>query len=453
MIPLTLTLLKADSTTLRQSIIISLFIIFLCVISAFFSACETAFSTTNAIRIRRLADDNVKGARKALHIIEHYDKTLSTILVGNNLVNIANTTICAYLFSILIINPTISNIVNTVVMTTIVLIFGEILPKSMVKINSEKYALRFSGIMYFLNKAMLPITYIFHKIQKLLLKNVKENSAPTVTEDDLEGIIDTMEEEGVLNSSDADLFMGVIEINEKTVYDIMTPRVDVVAIDINDSVENISKKFLEHGYSRLPIYENDKDHMIGILNYKDYSHALLSNKQINLKELMLPPTYVAENMKVKDFIKLLQKEKKHMAIVLDEHGGTSGIVTMEDALEEMVGEIYDEHDESEKVNSITQIAENSYIMDADVELTDLFEILEIENLPETEYNTVGGYLYELAENLPYENQVIVITLLDEQPNSEGEYFIRKVRLTFTLTEVENNRIRKVKLQTQTLNEE
>ncbi len=450
MIPLTQQYLLSINLSLQTMAYLLLGIIILLLFSAFFSASETAFSTTNSIRMRKLADENVKGARKALNIIENYDKTLSTILVGNNLVNIANTTICAYLFSVLIANPTLSNITNTVVMTIIILIFGEILPKSFVKINPEKNALRFAGFMYFLIRFLTPVTFLFHKAQQAMMKKVREEEVPTVTEDDLEGIIDTMEEEGVLNSADADLFMGVLEINEKTVYDIMTPRVDVVAVSIDDAPAVINQIFVDNGYSRLPIYENDKDHMIGILNYKDYFKAYLAGEAIDLKTLMTHATYVAENMKVKELIRIMQKEKRHLAIVLDEHGGTSGIVTMEDALEEMVGEIYDEHDQSETVKSIKKLQENTYEIDAEVQLADLFEELEIEHMPDTEYTSVGGYLYELAENLPLLNQVIQTTVLDEQPNDEGEYEVKRVKLTFTLKEVENNRIRKVVLNTETL---
>lgn len=445
-------MLLATSIGWQQSLFMIATIIILIIISSFFSSAETAFSTTNAIRMRKLADDNVKGARKALNIIENYDKTLSTILVGNNLVNIANTTICAYLFGMLIVNPTLANLLNTVIMTVIILIFGEILPKSLAKANPEKFALRFSSVMYLLVRAMYPITYVFYKMQLRMLKRV-DTSSPTLTEDDLEGIIDTMEEEGVLNSADADLFMGVIDINEKTVYDIMTPRVDMVAVSVLDTQEAVNKAFLENGYSRLPVYAKDKDHMIGILNYKDYFNALLleNNVKIDLKKLVSSATYVAENMKVKELIRVMQREKRHMAIVADEHGGTSGLVTMEDALEEMVGEIYDEHDMEEEEQVIKKLEDGKYEVDADVELEDLFEELEIEHLPDTEYSSVGGYLYELAENLPTLNQVIVVNVLDDQlDETTGEYFIKHVRLSFKLIDVQHNRIRKVLLTTETL---
>jgi Mg2+/Co2+ transporter CorB len=223
------------------------FVVILLILSAFFAASEMAFSTVNQIRMRKLADDNVRGARRALQIIENYDRTISTILVGNNLVNIASTTICAYLFSLVFINPTLANVLNTVIMTIIILIFGEITPKSWAKLNPETIALRFAKPMYFTLKIMYPIVFPFILIQNLFLKRAKNknNASPIVAEDELESIIDTMEEEGILKSDDADLFMGVLEINEKTVYDVMTPRVDVVAINVDDTPEKINQTFLE----------------------------------------------------------------------------------------------------------------------------------------------------------------------------------------------------------------
>ena len=215
--------------------------------SAFFSGSEMAFTTVNQIRLKNLADNKVKGARKAIYITEHYDKTLSTILIGNNLVNIALTTICAYVFSMLFVDPTIANVLNTAIMTIIILIFGEILPKTIIKVDPQKFALRFSGVMYVIIKVLTPISWIFLKIQKAATrrsKNVIEDE-PSVTEDELESIIDTMEEEGVIDHNNADIMQGVLELPSRTAYDIMTPRVDVSAINYTDSVKNIQDLFME----------------------------------------------------------------------------------------------------------------------------------------------------------------------------------------------------------------
>lgn len=419
-------------------------VIVLLLFSAFFSSAETAFSRANLIRMKNYADEKKKGARRAVYICENFDKTLSTILVGNNLVNIASTTICAYLFSKFIINPTISNLLNTVVMTIIILIFGEILPKSLAKNNPEGFALKISGFLFFLMKVLTPITFLFGLMQKAANKKSKSDINPTVTEDELESIIDTMTEEGVIDSEDADILQGALDLSSRTVYDIMTPRVDIIAIDVEDSLDNIKNIFIEHQFSRMPIYENDKDNIIGILNQKDFMIKVLKNEKIDIRSTMSEPTFVTETMKVDDLIRMMQKEKKHLAIVLDEYGGTSGIVSMEDALEEVVGEIYDEHDEAAS-EPIKKLSETEYIVDPDVSIEDLYEVLEIEHLPETSYSSVGGMLYELSESVLETNQEFKITAIDDILNEHNDYVQTITNLTFKITKMEDRRITEVKL--------
>jgi len=419
--------------------------IFLLLCSAFFSASETAFTTVNQIRLKSFADSKVKGARKAIYITEHYDKTLSTILIGNNLVNIAVTTICAYIFSTLISDPSLANVLNTVVMTIIVLIFGEILPKTMAKADPMKFALTFSGLLFVLMKVLTPISAVFLKMQGLATKKNKsaETHAPSVTEDELESIIDTMEEEGVIDKDNAEIIQGVLEIQSRTAYDIMTPRVDVSAIKYTDSVKTIQDKFIDTMYSRLPVYDETIDKIIGVLNQKDFFKAMLSGQKIYIKKIMSEPLFINENMKVDDIIRTMQSSKKHMAIVLDEHGGTSGIVCMEDAIEEMVGEIYDEHDGTEDQKEFCDKKnENEYVVDPDMDLKDLFEMLEIEHLPETDYTSVGGFLFELTEELPVEGKVVVFKTVDERV-IDGIYESILVEVHFTLSKVEDNRIKEI----------
>ena len=224
-------------------------IIVLIALSAFFSASETAYSTSSLIRIRNLADENKKGARRALIICENYDRMLSTILVGNNLVNIANTTISAYVFGMLITNPTIANLLNTIVMTLLILIFGEILPKSIAKSRPEKCALQFAGMMNVVSIILWPVAIIFTKMQQAFIKKKGKGEVdPTITEDELETIIDTMEEEGVINSEDATLIQGVLDLGETTAYDIMTPRVDVSAVNVEEDIEVIKQMFVDTNY-------------------------------------------------------------------------------------------------------------------------------------------------------------------------------------------------------------
>ncbi len=411
--------------------------------SAYFSASEMAFTTVNQIRLKSLADNKVRGARKAIYITEHYDKTLSTILVGNNLVNIAVTTICAYVFSVLIADPTLSNILNTAIMTIIILIFGEILPKSLVKVEPMNFALRTSGILYAIMKVLTPITWVFLKMQLVATRKVKDTKTdPTVTEGELESIIDTMEEEGVLDKSNAEIMQGVLDLEDRTAYDIMTPRVDVSAIKYTDSVKTIQDKFMETMFSRLPVYEDSIDKIIGVLNQKDFFKAMLSGEKVLVKKVMSEPLFINENMKADDVIRTMQKAKKHMAIVLDEHGGTSGIVCMEDAIEEVVGEIYDEHDEVEPDDILNKKSDKEFVVDSEMELQDLFEMLEIEHLPESDYTSVGGFLFGLSEELPVQGKLIAYKTIDERVVG-GNYVSVPVELNFILSKVEDNRIKEV----------
>ena len=271
--------------------------------SAYFSASELAFTTVNQIRLKNLADNKVRGARKAIYITEHYNKALSTILIGNNLVNIAVTTICAYIFSTLFSNPTVANVLNTVIMTLIILIFGEIMPKTIAKVDPQKFALRTSGIMYVLMKILTPLSFLFQNIQNVATKKAKNDAdeEPTVTEGELESIIDTMEEEGVIDHDNANIMQGVLELPSRTAYDIMTPRVDVSAINYTESVKNIQDVFMDTMFSRLPVYDETIDKVIGVLNQKDFFKAMLSGEKIYVKKIMTEPLFINENMKVDDY--------------------------------------------------------------------------------------------------------------------------------------------------------
>lgn len=439
--PLSNLLLMSDTGV---NIILSLAIVVLIVMSSFFSSSETAYSSVNTIRMKSLADDNVKGARKAVYICENYKKTLATILVGNNLVNIACTTICAFLFGRAIVNPTVANIVNTVVMTIVILIFGEILPKSLAKHSSEKTALAFAGIMYYLVKIMTPITWFFIKLQNAIVRD-KENPEPTVTEDELEDIINTMEDEGVIDSEDADLIQGVLDLNERCAYDIMTPRVDVTAISIDEDVDKIKNIFIDTQYSRLPVFVDSIDNIVGVLSQKDFFAAILLKHKISVKNLMSEPLFMSEKLKVDDIIRQMQATKKHLAIVIDEYGGTSGIVTMENAIEEIVGDIYDEHDEVEVNDSIKKVSDNTYVVGGEVEIEELFEHLGIEHMPESDYSDVAGLIYERCEDLPVENEEIKMEISDDVLQEDGEYATREVELTFKILGVEDNRVTKVQV--------
>lgn len=427
-------------------------IVVLLLLSAFFSASETALTSMNLIRIRTMAENKVKGARKALYIAEHYDRCLTTILVGNNIVNILSTTLCAFLFSqFLASNPALMNVLNTVVMTIVILITGEILPKALAKANPEKFAVKVAGPIYVLMKAIYPIVICFYGLQKLVTR--KKDVSNNVTVDELESIIDTMEEEGVLQKDEADMIQGTFKIKEATAHDIMTHRVDVVFLNIDATTEEIEKVFIEHQYSRIPVYKGNTDNVVGLLNIKEFFNAKMAGKNIKLQELMKKPLFTAENTNVDTLIKDMQKAKKHLAVVLDENGGVSGIVTMEDCIETIVGEIYDETDQDEKEPALEQIGDDEYEIDAEISVEELFDRLEIEKMPENPYQTVNSFIFDLSEEIPEEKKVYEHFTLDEIIDGEGNLTEKKINMIFTITKMQGHRIRKVNLKIKYLNNE
>lgn len=372
----------------------------LLLVSSFFSMSETVFTSVNPIRLKTNIEDGRRGAKKALWIVEHYDRTLTTILVGNNLANIAFTTASLRFFiGLLNDNGVTADVVSTVVITIVVLIFGEILPKSLAKQHADQISLRISGVFYYIIQLFRPLVWVFLKIKNWIIKENGEDKI-SVTGDELETIIDTMEEEGSIDEDEAELLQSVLDLNDKKVYEIMTPRVNMVGIDVDDDdLEDIKKIFFENQFSRVPVFEETRDNVIGILHERDFFTKLVKGQKVNIKKLMREPFFVTESMRVDTLIETLQREKIHIAIVSGEYGGTSGIVTMEDALEELVGEIYDEHDEVDD-EMITAIKENKYGIDADIDLEDLFEELEIGTEPESHYSSLGGWLYEMFEDIP-----------------------------------------------------
>lgn len=436
--------------TLWVDIMMIVIIVVFLVFSAFFSATETALSTSNLIRLKKLAEEKRRGARKAVVMIENYNRTLTCILIGNNLVNIGASTISALIFTTLINDQTLASFASTFVMTMIVITFGEILPKTYAKNDATKIAMRFAPIMWLFYKIFYPLGLIFMGLQKLVTKKEKDE---VVTGDELETIIDTMEDKGIIDEDHADLIQSALTLGEKTVYDIMTPRVDMVAIEVNYSVDEILNEFFESQYSRLPVYEGDKDNIIGILQEKDFLAAVIKKgkAKVDIKSLIQEPIFVTKTTRVDDLIKEMQEAKRHFAIVSDEYGGTSGIVTMEDALEELVGEIYDEFDKDEDDYEINKIGENLYEMSSEVEMEELFEYLDL-GMPNTKYATIGGFVYDLMEGLP--NVGDKATFMTSKIVFEDEKVIDEIyKLTFKITEIENRRVRRLTLLVEEHDEE
>jgi CBS domain containing-hemolysin-like protein len=425
----------------------------LLLLSAFFSMTETAYSSVGRLRMKTLVELKKPGSKKALWIVDNFDRTLTTLLVGNNLANIALATVSVILFKGIFSNiqdpetqDTIITLMNTGVMTIIILIFGEILPKSVAKHNAEKIALWESKIIYLLIKLLTPITYPFLLLNRSVMKRIDSDNRISVTESDLETIIDTMEEEGSIDGEEADMLQKVLDLSEITVEEIMTPRVDMIAVEINDDVKTITETFFKNKFSRLPVYDTNTDNIIGILSERDFYTKLIKEQNINLRRMIRQPLFIPASTKVDALIELLQTQNQHLAIVVDEYGGVDGIVTMEDALEELVGEIYDEHDD---VNEpIIKKDDFTYIINADYDVEDLFEALNLGKPPVSDSTSVGGWLFEMFQDIPEVEEEVEYEVRYNQEYDELSELIKedKAVLVFKILAVTKRRIKSVLLK-------
>lgn len=408
-------------------------LILLLFLSAFFSSAETAFSSVNKIRLKNYVDENRKGSKNALMITEQFDKSLSTILVGNNVVNIGAATISAKLATD-IFGAGTGMIINTVVMTTLVLIFGEILPKSYAKENAETFALKISGVLALLMKLLSPITVIFISLKQAMSKMITANEQfPSVTEEELKVMINISEEEGIIDQKERELVHSALNFNEIVVGEILTPRMDMIAVEVNDAHDEILTMFLAERFSRVPVFEDSTDNIIGILSEREFLANLVQNKNFTVRALLRKPMFVVESLKVSSLLPELQKNKTHMAIVIDEFGGTEGLITMEDILEEIVGEIWDERDE--KFSIMNQIDDETYQISADFSLTEFCQLMIVPH-PKSSYHSLGGWIVERLEKIPivgeeinYHHLTIKVFLMD---GKRIRQFIVKKNLDFRI---------------------
>ncbi len=373
-------------------------IIALVIMSAFFSSTETAYSTANRIKLRSLATNGNKRAKKVLDLAEeNYDKLITTILVGNNIVNITATTLSTIFFAKLITNGT-SELVSTVVMTVSILIFGEITPKLIAKAFPEKMSMAFypiiKGVYYFL--------YVFNLIfsgwKWLLTKTLRIKNEDVVTEDEIMTMVEEAEEDGTIREDETELIRSVIEFDDLEVGDILVPRVNIVAVDVESSMEEIRKVFDDEAYSRIPVYKGSIDTIIGTIHQRDFYSAYLKGKK-GIDGIMQNALYTTEHAKISNLLRQLQKKKIHIAIVLDEYGGTLGMITLEDILEELVGEIWDEHDE--EINYFKQLNQTTYLVDGNAPLSDTFEFFGLDGDDEDfEAYTLSGWAIEKLGEIP-----------------------------------------------------
>lgn len=373
---------------MNDDILISMLILaFLLLLSSFFSATETAFSSSNPIKLKHMINEGHKRAQRTLRLTENFEKLITTILIGNNIVNIASASIATVIFVKYWPNSGVT--IATAVMTTLVLIFGEIAPKSIAKKMPEKFSIAVTPLIIFFSWILYPLSIIFGFIQTLVNKLFKFENESSMTEDELLTYVSEVQLEGGINENEGELIRSVIDFDDLKVEEIFTPRVNVVAISEKDDNKRITQTFRQSGYSRLPVYDTSIDHIIGIINHKDFYNLVLLENQ-PLDTIIKSPVFVTEYMKVSNLLDLLKENKAHMAIVKDEFGGTLGIVTMEDILEELVGDIWDEHDEI--IEQFVEIGDNKYKVKGNADLEDIFEKLEIDEVPD--YATVNGWVLD-----------------------------------------------------------
>lgn len=399
----------------------------LVILSAFFSATETAFSAMNRARMKTLAEDGNKRAALVMALSEKYDSLLSTILVLNNLVNISLSAIATVFFIGLLEKNGAT--VATAVVTVVVLIFGEVTPKSLAKQSPDRFTMVVAPVIRVFMIVLTPVNLFFAGINKLTQKFFRVKEEPPISEDELLTLVDEAEQDGGIEAEESELIRSAIEFNDLKAIDIYTPRVNIVGIEENDGSEEIEKTFRESGYSRLPVYRETVDEIVGVLHEKDFYELLRSGKG-TIGDYLTPPVFITLSSKVGDTLRLLQKNKAHMAVIADEFGGTVGIVTMEDILEELVGEIYDEHDEVDEKIHMESVG--VYKVDCSADLDDLFELFELDPDEDEELesvSTVGGWVMQMAEAIPEEGSVFVYRNLSVRVTSVDPPRVLEVEIT------------------------
>ena len=370
-------------------------IVVLVILSACFSASETAFTSVNRIRIKNMAGEGDKRAQLVLRLVDNYDKLLTTILIGNNIVNIAMTAIATVLF--IDLYGKYGATVATVVITLVVLVFGEISPKSLAKESAEKFALRIAPLMRAFTVVLTPVNFIFTGWKKLLTKIFHMEDTRNFTEDELITIVEEAETEGSIDNEQSELIQNAIEFNDLTAQEVMTPRVDITAVDLEEyKEEEVAELFRKTGYSRMPVYEHDLDNISGIINQKDFHNCIFGTGR-DISDIVKPVVFVAESMKIALLLRKMQQIKTHMAVIVDEYGGTEGIVTMEDIVEELVGEIYDEHD-AVVSQEIIPLQNGSYRVMGSANMSKILDYFGIDE--ELDVVTANGWAAMCLDKIP-----------------------------------------------------
>lgn len=398
-------------------------LVILVAMSAYFSATETAFTSLNRIRLKTKADNGSRRAAKTLALAEEYDRLLSTILIGNNIVNNVATTISAVLF-IKLLGQESGPAVSAIVLTIIILIFGEVTPKSLAKENPERWAMFAFPLLKLLMVVLTPVNFLFTQWKSLLSHVFRSGGDDGITEEELVGMVEQAQTEGGLDEHESDLIRNAIEFNDLEVSEILTPRVDLVAAEEDCSMEEIAALFAESGYSRIPIYHETIDNIVGVIHEKDFYAARYRGETL-VASLKSPVFYTTGNTKVFELLRILQKNKAHMAVVVDEYGGTQGIATLEDILEELVGEIWDEHDEV--IETFQKQPDGSYLIACSADLDDMYDLFQVKGACDAA--TVSGWVLEQVGRVP----------------EAGDHF-QAEGLDVTVTKVEHRRVLEIQVR-------
>lgn len=406
---------------------LSIVIVILVLLSGFFSGTETAFSCANKLRLKNMVALGKKHAKAVYTFAEEkYDKLVTAILIGNNIVNLTASAIGTVVFGKLLIDSSLdSTTVSTVVMTVAVLIFGEITPKYLASIYPEKFCFFFYSLMQLFYWILTPISFIFGGYKKLLSKIFKLKSDDTVTDAELISLVKEAEEDGTLKEDESELVRSALEFDDLKVEDILVPRVDVVAVKYDSPMDEIMRTFRENTYSRLPVYKDKIDNIVGLIHERDFYNAYLNGEK-DIASAIQNIVFTSEYTHISTLLKQLQKQKIHMAAVSDEYGGLVGIVTLEDILEELVGEIWDEHDEEEILYG--KIAEDEYWVDGKCDLEEFFDLYGLETEEDDfESNTVGGWVTEKYGGIPPVGEILRFKFLEIKVVKATKQKVLKIR--------------------------
>lgn len=368
-------------------------IIAMMIFSALFSSTETAYSSVNKLRLKNYEAQGSKKAAKALKLANRFDEVLTAVLIGNNIVNIATSSVSTLVF--IHFFGSRGAAISTIVITVLVLVFCEVLPKSYAKKNAEKLALAFAAPLSVLVTVFKPLVWLFNKLSSLVSKG---DEAPSVTEDELKYMIDEIEEQGVIEVQESELVKSALEFDEISVNDILIPRVKVVGVEINATIAEIKETFSSEMYSRMPVYEKSLDNVVGLITNKAFFKMIVEGGS-DIRSIMQEVPHIADTKLISEAMREMQRSKVHLAVVIDQYGGTKGIVTLEDIIEELVGEIYDEDDEI--VNNIYMLAPGKFEVAGDMSVNDMLEQLDLDSgLINTDYTSVGGWVTDVMEHIP-----------------------------------------------------